>query len=133
MNSIEKRLPDKVLEFIGENLISDESVILVGLSGGPDSTALLLSLYQIKNQLNFSLKAVYVNHGMRDASQLVKDDQFVSELCLKLEIELFTETVAPGVIAEISQKERRSSEEVARNYRYTFFNRILNTIKNPLL
>lgn len=133
MNSIEKRLPSKVLEFIGENHISDGSVLIVGFSGGPDSTALLLSLYQIKKQINFSLKAAYVNHGIRDASQLKKDDSFVSELCLKLGIELFIETVAPGVIGEISRSEGRSSEEVARDYRYTFFNRILDSFPDSLL
>ena len=41
---------------------------LVGLSGGADSTALLHTLVQLKEQLNTPFRAVHVNHGLHPDS-----------------------------------------------------------------
>lgn len=42
--------------------------VLIGFSGGVDSTVLLHALYQIKTQILFSLeiRAIHINHGLND-------------------------------------------------------------------
>ena len=126
MNSIERNLPVKVLEFLENNNISEESVIVVGFSGGPDSTALLLSLNSIRKKMGIHIIAAYVNHGMRDRFQLEEDDAFVKRLAEKLDIELVIRVLPPGKISKISREQGRSSEEVARELRYDFFHSILD-------
>ena len=39
--------------------------VLVGLSGGPDSTALLLGLHQLRARLSITIGAAHLNHGLR--------------------------------------------------------------------
>ncbi|HIM82684.1 MAG TPA: tRNA lysidine(34) synthetase TilS, partial [Nitrososphaerales archaeon] len=64
MNTTNKTLK-KIFPFISKNIPSGANII-VGCSGGADSTALaiLLFLYSIKKNIN--IKLVYVNHNLRD-------------------------------------------------------------------
>ncbi len=133
MNSIEKRIPQKVLEFLTKENISPNPTLVVAFSGGPDSTALLHSLNSIQDLFTCSIKAAYVNHGMRSEDQLMKDDQFVRDFTSHINVELFSLHIQSGEIAEISSKEGRSSEEVARTYRYSFFDKILSKYENSYL
>jgi tRNA(Ile)-lysidine synthase len=59
----------RVLETISEHqLISAGQRVLVGLSGGPDSWALLWALHQLSPKLQITLRAACVDHGMRAES-----------------------------------------------------------------
>lgn len=49
----------------GECRCAPGTRLLVGCSGGPDSTALLLALAALREDLGLSLHAVYVHHGLR--------------------------------------------------------------------
>ena len=40
-------------------------ICTAAFSGGADSTALLLCLYQLREQLGIDLRAVHVHHGIR--------------------------------------------------------------------
>lgn len=133
MSSIEKNLEHKVFDFLNNNKIPAGSTLVVGLSGGPDSTALLLSLCSYSEQFNFRILAAYINHGMRESAQLKNDDSFVRDLTDRLKIELFTLKIQPGEILDVSIEQGRSSEEVARSYRYRFFNEILERNINSYL
>ncbi len=42
--------------------------VLVGVSGGPDSLALLSVLVALRSDLNLTLRAIYVNHGLRPSA-----------------------------------------------------------------
>src|SRR5450631_2222395 len=61
------------------------------ISGGADSTALLLLLHAAnslpKNALGVGLSAVHINHTLRGAESEA-DQAFVAELCDRLEIPL---------------------------------------------
>ena len=41
--------------------------VLVGVSGGPDSLALLVSLVALRRRYRFHVEAAYVDHGLRPA------------------------------------------------------------------
>jgi tRNA(Ile)-lysidine synthase len=130
MSLTEKNLTDSIYSYIIENELKQGSTILVGLSGGPDSTALLLLLSRISHRVDMTIKAAYVNHGMRNHKQLEADDIFVHDLTENLGIELFSRTIPQGEIEHICRHTGRSSEDVAREYRYAFFNKISHFYKN---
>jgi tRNA(Ile)-lysidine synthase len=70
--------------------------ILIGCSGGPDSTALLLALCALQAELELTLSAAYVDHGLRPAS--AAEGEAVLALCAELEVpaEAVRITVPPG-------------------------------------
>ena len=81
--------------------------LLVGLSGGADSVALLLLLLDSGAEV----AAVHVNHGLRgEASD--GDEAFVRELCSQLHVPLMTFRACPP---------ENPGENWAREVRYGFF------------
>ena len=91
--------------------------VLLGFSGGADSTALLHCMKQIPH---ITLYAVHVNHGIRGAEAL-RDQRFCEEFCMRNGIKLFVEAVDIPKIAEINGI---SVEEAARNERYRIFDKL---------
>ena len=105
--------------------------ILVGLSGGKDSTALLHILYLYSREVGCKLYAAHVNHGIRTEdynNEAQRDEDFCSELCKKLEIPLFIKRLDIPSLAKIA---RVSVEGCARDERYKFFSSVMqeNNIK----
>jgi tRNA(Ile)-lysidine synthase len=86
--------------------------IAVAVSGGVDSTALLLLLAELRTD-NFDLLAAHVNHHLRGAES-DGDEAFVRDLCARLEIPLH---VADGTLDEARVRER-GIEAAAREVRY---------------
>jgi tRNA(Ile)-lysidine synthase len=56
-------------KFLDKNLISGKPVLLA-YSGGVDSSCLLDLLLKCKNEINFELHVVHINHGWREESEL---------------------------------------------------------------
>ena len=73
--------------------------IIVGFSGGADSTALLMLFYEFKDYLKINLEAAHFNHQWRDTA--INDQLFCKEFCQKLNIKLNINYVL-GAIAIIS-------------------------------
>jgi len=67
--------------------------VLVGLSGGADSVCLIHVLHELKSELNITLAAAHLNHGIRGA-EADSDEQFCADLCAKLGIEFYRKTVS---------------------------------------
>jgi tRNA(Ile)-lysidine synthase len=61
--------------------------LLVAVSGGADSTALLLGLHALAPELRFQLSAAHLNHGLRGA-EADGDQAFVVALCARLGVPL---------------------------------------------
>ncbi len=89
--------------------ISKEDRILVGVSGGADSVALL---YLLK-QLGFLIRAHHYNHQIRPESNM--DAQFVIDLCKKWGIEC---DAGFGNVPDYAHKNHLGIEEAARILRY---------------
>ena len=66
--------------------ISSECRLLVALSGGCDSVALLHLCQKLKRKLGTDVYVVHVNHGLRKASSM--EELFVKDLCKEWEIDL---------------------------------------------
>jgi tRNA(Ile)-lysidine synthase len=91
------------------------SHLLVAVSGGADSVALLRLLHGLAETLNLSLEAAHLDHGLRAVSR--DDAAFVAQLCHQLGVSL---PVARQDVAEIARRRKGNLEEVARDVRREF-------------
>ena len=103
-----------------ESLIKPGEKVLAGISGGADSTALLLVLNELKENLAFELEAVHVEHGIRGKESL-DDEAFVRRLCDELGIRLWSERIS---VPQRREESGETLEEAARNARYEIFEQI---------
>lgn len=105
-------------------LIEKDDRVVVGVSGGPDSMALLYILNEIKRELDFNICVAHINHGIRK-DEADADEEFVKNICLRLSIPFNSTKVNMN---EYAKKNKLTSEEAGRAIRYEFFNKILNDI-----
>jgi tRNA(Ile)-lysidine synthase len=93
----------------------------VAVSGGADSVALLRLLERLRDDLGVTLAVVHFNHALRGAES-EGDAEFVANLARAggFEIVMSREDVA----AE-AQRQRRNLEDMARQLRYAFFERVV--------
>lgn len=87
--------------------------VLVALSGGADSVALLLAL----RALGYAVSAGHLNHGLR-GGESDRDEAFCERLCANLQVPL---VVRRADAAAYAGEMRESIETAARDLRYTFF------------
>ncbi len=102
-----------------ENLIPDGVRVMVGVSGGADSVALL----HILHKLGYDVVAAHLNHSIR-GTEADADEAFVKDLCAKLGIECIASRVD---VPEFAKKKGISLEMAAREARHVFF----QTLEKP--
>ena len=94
-------------------LIASGDRILIGVSGGPDSVALLYLLNSLKKEFKLTLHIGHLDHMLRRVSG--NDAEFVKKLADKLKIPITCKAV------EISSMHQKGSlEELARKERLKF-------------
>ena len=107
----------RVQEFIRkQQLFADEAKILVALSGGADSVALL----RILLRLGYHCHAVHCNFHLR-GEESNRDEQFVADLCRTLGVPC--EVVHFDTTAYAAEH-KQSIEMAARELRYTEFEQL---------
>ncbi len=99
------------------NMIKAGDKIVVGLSGGADSVALLVALSRLKEKYAIELAAVHINHGIR-GSEAQRDCEFSKSLCKKLGID-FLERFFD--VPKEAVKMGMGEEECGRTLRYKAF------------
>jgi len=85
--------------------------LLIALSGGPDSVALLSLLNRLRTSWRLTVSAVHINYGLR-GSESEGDQAFVETLCKRLEIPLYTtrldvKTRASGISLQAAARDLR--------------------------
>ncbi len=111
-------LEQKVFEFIRtHNLINRGDRVIVGVSGGPDSVALLNILNSIRYHLQIDkIIVAHFNHHLRPESD--SEEEFVRDFSEKLGLDFFC---SAADVARFSKETGLSIEEAARKCRYDFF------------
>lgn len=99
--------------------------LVVALSGGPDSLALLLALNDLKDELNLKLHVAHMNHGLR-GTESDDDEKFVIDLAIQLRL---PHTTRFGNVKDYANENKVSIEEAARNMRYEFLSNVVREEK----
>lgn len=111
-------MEEKLLQYISDNgLIMAGDRILIGVSGGADSLALLYFLKKYQGVLNVEIAAAHLNHEIRGKAA-EEDHAFVKEFCIKQSVLLYDKSVD---VIQLAKKNKISLEEAGREARYAFF------------
>lgn len=102
--------------------------VIVALSGGADSVALLHLLISLKEEYNLTISAAHLNHGIRGA-EADRDEDFVIRLCRDWGVHLHRDRVdVPAAAAESGE----SIELCGRRLRYEFLEELCHDLDAKL-
>jgi tRNA(Ile)-lysidine synthase len=102
-------------------LISSGDILIVGVSGGTDSLALMHALAAQQKLLDFTLHVATLDHGWR-GEQSAADAQFVVDTAISLRL-----PITVGAI-DVNNRLQAPNEASARQARYDFFARVAHDI-----
>ena len=112
-------LEQRILDFFQKTSPAEpDDTLLVAVSGGPDSVALLHLLLEVRDTLGVRFEVAHLDHGLRGEEGRA-DARFVSDLCAREGLTLHSRRVD---IPALHRKERGSLEALARRERYAFLN-----------
>ncbi|RCW41163.1 MULTISPECIES: tRNA lysidine(34) synthetase TilS [unclassified Halanaerobium] len=113
-------IKEKFIFFVKKyNLVSSGQKILLGVSGGPDSLAMLHLFCELKEDWDIEIAVAHINHSLRKESD--KEALFVEEKAKKYGIPFYIKKLKKGNL----QKNSNSVEAAARKCRLEFFNEII--------
>ncbi len=114
----------KVRQYIQSfHMLNKKDGIVVGVSGGADSVALLLVLQELREEWELQLYVVHVNHGIR--VEAAEDAEYVRMLCDKLEVPFY---LFEADIPAMAKEQGMSEEEMGRLYRYQCFEQVISQV-----
>ncbi len=118
----EPALTEKAMEIIRqEKQLLPGDTVLVGVSGGADSMALLFFLWENRERLGLAhVAAAHVHHGLR-GEEADRDKRLVEDECRRLGVPLY---IRQADVAALAAESRRGIEETGRRVRYAFFEEI---------
>ena len=96
--------------------LNKDDIIVVGVSAGPDSMALLYILEDIRKKIPFKIIVAHINHNLRKESE--EEASFLKEYCL-----------SHNIIFEYMKIEEYGDDNFhneARNIRYRFYDELIN-------
>lgn len=110
-------LEEKVREaLLGPCGVREGDAVLVAVSGGADSVALLHALFGMAKSGEIRLEAAHFEHGIRGEESLA-DARFVRALCGGLQIPLHE---GSADVPALSRRWKNGLEDAARQARYAF-------------
>jgi tRNA(Ile)-lysidine synthase len=99
-------------------LLSSGDRVLVAVSGGPDSVALLHLLYDLREEMQLRLEVAHLQHGIR-GEEAREDARFVAALADRLHLPFHLKEV--DVLQIKAAAGKGNLEALAREERYRFF------------
>ena len=97
--------------------------LLVAVSGGPDSVALLSLLHRLVQSWRLTLTVVHCNYGLRGAES-DGDESFVRDFCQERHLPLVTHR--PLLV---KRRQRSSLQAMAREARYAFMRQLAHEVE----
>ena len=104
-------------------MIKNGETVLVAVSGGADSLALLYGLHALHSQLNCQLHVAHLNHCLRPDADA--DADFVQQHAAHLELPY---TIQTTDVSRLVKQWRLSVEAAARKARYQFYEEVSTQI-----
>lgn len=92
--------------------------LLAAVSGGADSSAMLVALSRLREAGGFALRVAHVEHGIRPAAESRGDARAVEALCAGLGLPCRVLTVPAGAVARYARRRGTGVEAAARRFRY---------------
>jgi tRNA(Ile)-lysidine synthase len=121
MPNIEKKILQTVEHTIGtRRMVQAGDALLVAVSGGPDSVALVHILLALAPTFPFQVAMAHLNHCLRQ-DESARDEAFVVSLAEQLELPLHVERQD---VRRYQKSQRLSLEEAARKVRYRFYHAV---------
>ncbi|HCM26263.1 MAG: tRNA lysidine(34) synthetase TilS [Treponema sp. GWB1_62_6] len=108
-------LESAVLASLGRHV--PYSALIASVSGGADSTALLVASARLRGELGYSLRCLHVDHGIREEHERSLDEAHVRELCGRFDVPLRIVRIPPGRITAEAARTGAGIEAVARSFR----------------
>lgn len=109
----------KIEQTINKNhLLNNGDIVVIALSGGADSCALLMSLISLAQSRHLKLVVAHFNHGLRDAES-DEDEEFCRCLAEKLGLPFETERMRQSTVPT-----GMSPEDYFRRERYKFLEKV---------
>ncbi|MBI4753428.1 tRNA lysidine(34) synthetase TilS [Candidatus Desantisbacteria bacterium] len=116
-------IPQGVHDVISQyQLLAKKDRIVIGVSGGPDSIALLHILWQLSEEYSLSLRVAHLNH-MQRGQESKEDAEYTLKFANELSIPVISEEIDIKTIKEKEAKDRPLTD-VARKIRYDFLKRV---------
>lgn len=114
-------MEQKLIRFLQDDqIILQNKKIIVAVSGGPDSVALLHFLKDRRSEWNIELLAVTIDHQLR--SEAEEDIRYVRHLCEDWNIRLINEKINVGAYERLHKV---STQVAARQLRYALFAKVM--------
>jgi tRNA(Ile)-lysidine synthase len=115
------RFPSQVFSFIqAQQLFQPQDRVLIGVSGGPDSMALLYLLSRWQTELKLTLGVAHFQHGLR-GQESAAEAAFVTRQAAALGLPLFLDG---GDVRSFAKLHKLSLQVAARRLRLAFFARL---------
>lgn len=99
--------------------------VIVAVSGGPDSVALLYFFKEIEKEYDLKLFVAHLNHKLR-GKESDKDQEFVLNLASELNLKVYSKSFD---VKKLAKKKKLSLEEGARVARYDYLNQVASKLK----
>lgn len=130
MPASHKGYKDNVLRAVEQTvttygMLEQKDAVVVGVSGGPDSVALLHILLKLSSKYSLKLGVAHLNHSLRQDDSDQEAD-FVSALAKKFNLSCYLEKVD---IRKYQLEKKLSLEDAGRRARYAFFNQVAEADK----
>jgi len=107
----------RFISFIRSNhLVHPDDVVILAVSGGLDSMAMLSLFEKAQAQLKLHLRVLHINHHVREDSD--RDEILVGNICRQKKV--------PFTVKHLQGFDLSSSEEVLRQARYSAFEQELD-------
>ncbi len=115
MNGVIEKIKNTVEH---HGLIDRGDNLVIGFSGGPDSTCLVQSMYALKEYFGINrIAAVHINHMYR-GEDAYRDEKFSEEFCRERGILFFAQRYD---VEKMAREQKMSAEEMGRKLRYGAF------------
>lgn len=98
-------------------MLKPGELVVVGVSGGPDSLTLLHVLWRMSRERDWSIIAAHFNHGLR-GKEADDDEEFVKSFCERIGVLCVTRKAD---VKAIAREQKLSIAQAGRRARYRFF------------